>query len=179
LTFEEFNLRSVFRRALVSITTWPGRKLWLECLRAFGVYAGLALFIGLCLGYFRFELTQDSPERLLGFAAIALLVPCLTEELFFRAMLLPDPRQMKSTGPGLRRAFVALVLFVAWHPVNGLFLKTEARQTFLNPVFLLLATSLGGCCTFVYLRTGSIWPSTLIHWLSLISWKAFLGGRVF
>lgn len=74
---------------------------------------------------------------------------------------------------------MALALFVAWHPINGLFLKTEASQTFLDPVFLLLATLLGGCCTFVYLRTGSIWPSTLIHWLSLVSWKAFLGGRIF
>ena len=63
--------------------------------------------------------------------------------------------------------------------INGLLLKTEASQTFLDPVFLLLATLLGGCCTFVYLRTGSIWPSTLIHWLSLVSWKAFLGGRIF
>jgi len=161
------------------MTTWPSTKLWLECLRAFGVYAGIALFIGLCLGHFRLELYQDSPARLLWFAAIALLVPCLTEELIFRAMLLPDPKQIKSSGSGLVRTFVALVLFVAWHPVNGLFLKTEARQTFLDPVFLMLATLLGGCCTFVYLRTGSIWPSTLIHWVSLISWKAFLGGRIF
>jgi predicted Abi (CAAX) family protease len=173
------NLQLAFRRAIASLTIWPSRKLWLECLRAFGVYAGIALFIGITLGHFRLELTQDPPARLLGFAAIALVVPCLTEELFFRAMLLPDPKQITTIGPGLVRLVVALALFVAWHPVNGLFLKTEARQIFLDPVFLLLATLLGGCCTFLYLRTGSIWPSTLIHWLSLICWKAFLGGRIF
>ena len=164
---------------MTSLRTWPSAKLWLESLRVFGVYAGIALAIGLCLGHFRLELSQDSPARLLGFAAIALLVPCLTEELFFRAMLLPDPKQMASVGVGLVRLFVPLALFVAWHPLNSLFLKTEARQTFLDPVFLLLATLLGGCSTFVYLRTASIWPSTLIHWVSLVCWKTFLGGRIF
>jgi predicted Abi (CAAX) family protease len=173
------NLRFSFRRAIASLKIWPNRKLWLECLRAFGVYAAIALFIGLALGFFRLELCQDSPARLLRFAAIALLVPCLSEELVFRAMLLPDPKQIASTGPGVVRTFIALALFVAWHPVNGLLLKTESRQTFLDPVFLLLSTLLGGCCTLVYLRTSSIWPSTLIHWLSLICWKTFLGGRIF
>jgi len=179
LTLEEFNLRPAFVRAIASLRTWPSAKLWLESLRVFGVYAGIALAVGLCLGHFRIELCKDSPARLLGFAAIALLVPCLTEELFFRAMLLPQPSQIASAGPGLARLFVALALFVAWHPVNGLFLKTDARQTFLDPVFLLLATLLGGCSTFVYLRTASIWPPTLIHWVSLVCWKAFLGGRIF
>jgi predicted Abi (CAAX) family protease len=177
--FQEFNLRPALQRAMTSLRTWPSRKLWLECLRAFLLYAGIALFLGVSLGYFRFEFTQDSPARLLRFAAIALLVPCLTEELFFRAMLLPDPKQIASSGSVLARTFLALVLFVAWHPLNGMLWKTAARQTFLDPVFLLLSTLLGGCSTFVYLRTASIWPSTLIHWFSLICWKAFLGGRIF
>ncbi len=164
---------------ILSLGTWPNGKLWLECLRAFGVYAGIALFVGLCLGHFKLGLCHDPPVRLLRFAAIALLVPSLSEELVFRAILLPDPKQIASSGSGLVRTFTALALFVVWHPINGLLLKTEASQTFLDPVFLLLATLLGGCCTFVYLRTGSIWPSTLIHWLSLVSWKAFLGGRIF
>lgn len=143
------------------------------------VYGGLALLLGLGLGHLRFEAYGDPPGRLFRFAAIALLVPCLSEELVFRAILLPDPRQLAARGYTLVRTVAALALFVAWHPVNGLFMKTEARQAFLDPVFLMLTALLGGCCTVVYMRTGSIWPSTLIHWFSLVCWKAFLGGQIF
>jgi predicted Abi (CAAX) family protease len=72
-----------------------------------------------------------------------------------------------------------LALFVLWHPLNGLVLKTDARQVFLDPGFLLLATLLAGYCTAAYFLSGSIWPSTLAHWISVVGWKAFLGGRVF
>jgi len=110
---------------------------------------------------------------------IAFVVPCLCEELFFRAALLPDPDQPFSRRYRLMRAAVALALFVAWHPVNGLFLKTEARQVFLDPGFLMLAGLLGCASTATYQLTGSIWPSTLLHWASVVGWKAFLGGRIF
>jgi predicted Abi (CAAX) family protease len=72
-----------------------------------------------------------------------------------------------------------VALFVLWHPLNGLFLKTEARQVFLDPGFLTLAALLGTCSSATYLLTGSIWPSTLVHWVTVVVWKAFLGGRIF
>ena len=84
-----------------------------------------------------------------------------------------------SRGIHHREAAVALALFVLWPPLNGLFLKTEARQVFLDPGFLMLAGLLGGCSTAAYLLTGSIWPSTLVHWITVVGWKAFLGGRIF
>jgi predicted Abi (CAAX) family protease len=142
-------------------------------------YVVIAFVLGLATGALRLELYGGSPARLLRFAAIAFFVPCLSEELLFRAALLPDPRQPASMRYRVGRAAIAVVLFVLWHPLNGLFLKTEARQVFLDPGFLMLATFLGCCATAVYLLTGSIWPSTFVHWLTVVGWKAFLGGRIF
>lgn len=161
------------------MTIWPDGRSWLQCFAVFVAYGALALALGLTFGNLRLEVYGDTTGRFLRFTAIAFLVPCLSEELFFRAILLPDPQQATSIGYRLVRSMVALTLFVLWHPFNGLFLKTEARQTFLDPGFLMLAALLGGCCTLVYMRSGSIWPGTLIHWISVICWKAFLSGPIF
>jgi len=172
-------IKTVFGRIFQSTAKLPSRQNWLCCLVAFATYIAITIPLGLGTGTLRFELSNDSPSRLLTFSLIALFAPCLSEELFFRALLLPDPRLASSTKYKLWRATVALLLFVLWHPVNGLFLKTAARQVFLDPGFLMLTALLGSCCTVVYMKTASIWPSTLVHWVTLISWKTFLGGRIF
>ncbi|MEO5804042.1 MAG: CPBP family glutamic-type intramembrane protease [Verrucomicrobiota bacterium] len=161
------------------MTIWPTARGWMQCLAVYFVFGALALLLGFAFGSLRFELCGDAPGRLFRFTVIAFLVPCLSEELLFRAILLPDPTQPASLGYRVARAIAALTLFVLWHPLNGMFLKTAARQVFMDPGFLILAALLGSCCTVVYMRTSSIWPSTLIHWVSLICWKIFLGGRIF
>lgn len=171
--------KNALSRILQSILVLPGSRGWLYCIVAFAAYAALALPLGLATEALRFELSHDSPGRLLMFSLLALFVPSLSEELFFRALLLPDPRKTLSTKHKLLRASVVLLLFVLWHPINGLFLKTAARQVFLDPGFLMLTALLGICCTVVYMKTASIWPSTLVHWITVVSWKAFLGGRIF
>ena len=171
--------KQVGRKVVRSMTTLPDARGWLRCLLAFMAYAAIALVLGLRTGTLRLEVYTGDPAGLARFAAIALLVPCLSEELIFRAALLPDPRQPASVRYRLVRAALALALFVVWHPINGLFLKTDARQVFLDPGFLMLATLLGCCCTAVYMLGRSIWPATLVHWITVVGWKAFLGGRVF
>jgi len=161
------------------MTTLPDTRGWLRCLWVFLAYIVIAFVLGLTTGALRLEAYGEAPYRLVRFAAIAFLVPCLSEELLFRAVLLPDPRQRSSVRYRAGRAAVAVALFVLWHPVNGLLLKTEARQVFLDPGFLRLATLLGCCCTVAYLLTGSIWPCTFMHWITVVGWKAFLGGRIF
>jgi predicted Abi (CAAX) family protease len=166
-------------RIFRSIAVCPNNSGWRYCLVAFVIYVALALPLGLATGALRFESSNDTFGRLLTFSLVAVFVPCLSEELFFRALLLPDPRLPSSTNYKIARATIALLLFVLWHPINGLFLKTAARQTFLDPGFLMLTALLGSCCTTMYLRTASIWPSTLVHWVTVVCWKAFLGGRIF
>ena len=170
---------AVVRRVVRSMTTLPNTQGWLRCLLVFLAYIVIAFVLGLATGTLRLEAYGEAPYRLVRFAAIAFLVPCLSEELLFRAALLPDPRQSTSARYRVGRAAVAVALFVLWHPLNGLFLKTEARQVFLDPGFLTLAALLGTCSSAMYLLTGSIWPSTLVHWVTVVVWKAFLGGRIF
>ena len=170
---------AVAHKTARSLVTWPTGREWLSCSALFLTYSALALFLGLVSGILRWELHAEAIGKLARFTAIAFFVPCLSEELLFRAVFLPDPRQPWPPVYRLLRATVALTLFVLWHPVNGLFLKTAAQQLFVDPRFLLLAALLGCCSTMIYLRTRSIWPSTLVHWISLVCWKTFLGGQIF
>lgn len=169
----------IVRRMVRSLTTLPDTQGWLRCLWVFLAYAVIAFVLGRVTGALHLEAYRGAPGRLARFAAIAFLIPCLSEELIFRAALLPDPRRPASARYRVGRAAIALALFVLWHPLNGLFLKTEARQVFFDPGFLMLAALLGGCSTAVYSLTGSIWPSTVVHWISVVGWKAFLAGEIF
>ena len=170
---------AVAHKTARSLVTWPTGREWLRCFALIFIYSALALFLGLVSGILRWEMHAEAIGKLARFTAIAFFVPCLSEELLFRAIFLPDPRQPWPPVYRFLRATVALTLFVLWHPVNGLFLKPAAQQLFVDPRFLLLAALLGCCSTMIYLRTRSIWPSTLVHWISLVCWKTFLGGQIF
>lgn len=84
---------AVVRRTARSLTIWPDARSWLQCFAVFMIFGALALPLGLAFGHLRLELYGEAPGRLLRFTVIAFLVPCLSEELLFRAVLLPDPRQ--------------------------------------------------------------------------------------
>jgi predicted Abi (CAAX) family protease len=106
-------------------------------------------------------------------AALALVVPALGEELLFRAALLPDPRPGK---PAAAAVLVSTALFVLWHPPQGLIFGPHWATVMLNPWFLACVAVVGVACARLYLRTGSIWPSVLLHWFVVVAWKALLGG---
>lgn len=110
----------------------------------------------------------------LRLAAIAIILPSLGEELFFRAALLPrsEPDQPLPEG----RAALALALFVAWHPAQTLFTGDERTRIFLDPWFLVAVAAVGIACTRVYWKSASLWPAVLLHWLVVVGWKAFAGG---
>jgi predicted Abi (CAAX) family protease len=67
-------------------------------------------------------------------------------------------------------------LFVLWHPPQGLIFGPHWAAIMLNPWFLACVGALGFASARLYLRTGSIWPSVLLHWLVVVAWKALLGG---
>jgi predicted Abi (CAAX) family protease len=49
---------------------------------------------------------------------------------------------------------------------------------FYDPVFLGLSTIFGVFCSVAYLRSGSIWPSVLMHWAVVVAWKLWFGGWI-
>jgi predicted Abi (CAAX) family protease len=104
---------------------------------------------------------------------VLFVMPCLAEEFFFRAVLLPHPGEAIAPRATFFWAAVSLMAFVGSHPINGL---VSRRSVFLDPVFLVLATLLGIVCTITYLKSGSIWLPILFHWLTVVVWILFLGG---
>lgn len=154
-----------------SLRTWPDVNGWgrfaLEAAWLFPVLIALGFFRGLMSWQPRID------AEIVRLAALAFIIPALGEELLFRAALLPDPRSD-------RRAPVAIListaLFVLWHPPQGLIFGPHWAAVVLDPWFLACVAALGVASARLYLRTGSIWPSVLLHWSVVVAWKALLGG---
>ena len=102
------------------------------------------------------RLTEEFGANLVGLLIVAVVWGPVGEELFFRGFVLP----------GLVRRFgvpAAVVLS------SGLFALFHVVPGMLVPTFLL-----GAALAWIYLRTGSIWPSIMAHSLqnALALWLA-------
>ena len=158
-----------------------------EAAGLFAVFAAIALPLGLFTGMFAFRIAPF--QTIVIVALVAILVPALGEEGVFRVLLQGRPsfpRRRESSvaavlDPRLRggdvlRIGLSLIAFVAWHPVQVWLNLPMAQPVFTEPVFLGIATLLGLVCTISWQRSGSVWPPVLIHWLTVVGWKAFLAG---
>lgn len=143
-----------------ALTTWPSTRGWLETLvvaLAFGTVA-------LPIGPQSVLLHPQSPSgAALPLLLRTLIAPALTEELAFRVA---PP------------AGAALLAYVLYHPLNAWLFVPAARTMFGDLTFLLLAALLGGCCTLLYRRSGSLWPPVALHWLVVGGLAAPLWRRV-
>jgi predicted Abi (CAAX) family protease len=164
-------------RLRASLVTCPTPREW-------GVtallLAGLALLLvpaGIGTGF----LVPGPPAlpwpRQLWLAALVLFAPALLEELLFRAALLPHPTALRTTLARWGWGSMALIIFVLSHPVKALLLPHRpGAATFLDLRFLAFASLLGLVCTVSYLRTRSLWPAVMIHWIAVVGWLLWLGG---
>jgi predicted Abi (CAAX) family protease len=139
------------------------------------IYACAALVIGSCAGLFSVRVI-DYPMSLL--AAVSLFIfPSLLEEVFFRGVIIPN----NAANHGTRRIIIYVVVsttaFVLWHPFNALTINRTAASLFLNLNFLMIAGALGITCSISYIASRSLWTPILIHWLTVVVWVVFLGGR--
>ncbi|MDQ2696273.1 MAG: CPBP family glutamic-type intramembrane protease [Pseudomonadota bacterium] len=162
-------------RLRLAAGTWPGRRGWTKTALLAAAYGLTALPLGLAGGLLTPGCTA-APGPALAFALASFIAPSLGEEMLFR--VLPIPHASEAVEPRRRRAWAAtaLILFVLWHPLNAWLLKPWLGPLFYDPLFLLLAGLLGLACTVAYLRTGSLWPPVLIHWLAVLVWNLCLGG---
>ncbi len=155
----------------------PDRAGWTWCAL---VFLGFVLFVvplGFGIGFFRFGLADMTGAKLALFPVLVLVKPCLFEETVFRVLLLPAPERDLPRGRRLLAGAAALAVFVGAHPLNGLTLTPAAWGVFTHPFFLYAATLLGLACTLVYLKTRSIWPAVLVHWIAVVAWIGVLGGK--
>ena len=158
---------------MTAITTVPSLSDWELTIGILAIYGGLALLIGLP---FRFLGWTTSEKKWRQITLLALFAPAFIEEIGFRILLLPDASEKVSLENWWIWGGLSLCLFLVYHPLNALTLYKVGYPTFLNPIFLILATLLGLACTLVYLITGSLWPPVLIHWVVVVIWLCWLGG---
>ena len=167
------------QRLFLAFTTLPDTGGWLFTLGLLAVFAFTTLLVLRFSKLFTASLSQLPRKHLLLLGIIAIFTPSLPEETLYRVLLLPHP----SEAAGLERLILAsalsLFLYVVAHPLLSLLAWPWSRHIFYRPAFLLIVALLGIACTLAYLRTGSVWAPTFIHWATIVGWKLFFGGPDF
>ncbi|MGF1601891.1 MAG: type II CAAX prenyl endopeptidase Rce1 family protein [Thermosynechococcaceae cyanobacterium] len=168
----------LFSRLIEALTTWPSIKGWLISGAIVVAYAAIALPWGWNRGFLQrpSAAKPHSRHNIVKVAAWTFFAPALVEEIGFRVLLIPHPTEFVLPRTMLLWVCISLGLFIIYHPINALTAYKQGNPTFFQPIFLSLATLLGIACTSMYLITGSLWPSVLLHWLAVVIWLLWLGG---
>src|SRR5688500_2336443 len=163
-------MRGSWRKVRFALNLSP-RRAWRFL--AFEAAWSLPLAAGLCAfgGLADFGWTDD-PDLLLRLALVALVAPAFGEELLFRVLLLPPPGDPAK----IRRILLSAALFVLWHPPQVWLFGAHWGEVVLNPYFLAAVAVMGVALARLYVGTGSIWPCVLLHWVTVVGWKAWFGA---
>jgi len=159
----------------IALQSVPVPEVWAKLAGLYFLFVAVALALGFATGFFAFRPIAD-PALKWTLPFLLLVRPALLEEIVFRGALVPHPREPVSPRQKWVLAVASLIAFVAMHPLNGLLFRPSVLDLFLNPVFLALALALGLVCTLAYVSSGSLWPSILMHWITVTFWIEFLGG---
>lgn len=154
----------------------PSLRDWLETAVLLIGYGALALPLAA-------EADIIDPERSASSGSLpllalrVLLAPAIVEEVLFRVLPNPHPRESARSAVRILAAAGSLAAYVLVHPLAAL-LSPALRPVFLDPTFILLVALLGSICLISYVRSGSLWPPLVLHWLIVVGWLG-LGGRGF
>lgn len=138
-------------------------------------FAGLIVPLGLWSHWLTPTVALPWPQGF-GLALRVLMIPALTEEGFWRVLMLPHRTERLAPRKRWLIGLAMLLMFVAMHVLSSLTLYPQGFPTFVTPLFLLAATLLGFICTLSYWVSGSGWMPVVIHWLVVFVWLMFLGG---
>jgi predicted Abi (CAAX) family protease len=164
-------LKLASTRLWTTLVTWPDRRAWIQCAWVSVATLLTMVAIGWCTGLYR---PEPGDLTALPLTAIGVFfVPALSEELVFRGLLAPSRRVGRSPWPAIG---LSTLIYVAWHPLEGLTFLPGASSLFTRPDFLAVTTLLGLACAEMRWRTGSLWPAVLLHWALVVIWKTWLGG---
>ena len=139
------------------------------------VYVCASLVIGFLAGLFSVGIIDYPMLIVLPFSLF--IFPSLLEEVFFRGILIPNNAATQNKRRIVAYIALSTAAFVLWHPVNALTINTPAAALFLNPTFLMIVALLGITCSVSYVFSRSLWTPIIIHWLTVVVWVIFLGGR--
>jgi predicted Abi (CAAX) family protease len=160
--------------AIATPPTGYGLGLSLALLAGYGAVIGP---VGMRSGFLRLQCPPGPTSSVLRRLASLLLLPALAEELIFRVVLLPHPREELGPWPLTAWAALSVGLYVIYHPLEARLWYPSGRPLFDSPRFLVPCALLAVVLTISYQATGSIWPPVLIHWLVVLIWLELLGGR--
>ncbi len=162
------------RNLLLGLKTSPFQVPLISFL-PFPIFGLFALGIGFSSGLFDYGLLEG---KIVFFLPFTLLVfPSFIEEVFFRGLLIPNDARLRGGRKILIYLLSSTSFFVLWHPIAALVINPAARTFFLNPCFLLIAALLGSACGISYVLSRSLWVPIIMHWLTVVAWVIFLGGR--
>ncbi|MBX3479684.1 MAG: CPBP family intramembrane metalloprotease [Caulobacter sp.] len=155
----------------MTLAGWPDRAGWLWSAAVGLPTLALMGLIGISTGLYHPAPGDlaDLPMTLLT----VLFVPALGEEAIFRGLLVPSRGEPGRVWPALA---LSTLVYVLWHPLEGLTFLPGARGLFCRPDFLLVTGLLGLACGLTRWRTGSLWPAVALHWAAVVIWKTWLGG---
>jgi uncharacterized protein len=157
-----------------AIKTVPGREL-AKCSGIVFAYSLAALAIGFSSGLY--TVGQLDLQKFWFLPLALFLFPSIPEEFFFRGLLIPRNAIELPWQRSVSYVIFSAFAFTIWHPLNALTVNPTAQPFFLNPFFLVIVFLLGLACGYCYLLSRSIWVPVLIHWLTVVVWVLFLGGR--
>ncbi|MEH2221425.1 MAG: CPBP family glutamic-type intramembrane protease [Nostoc sp.] len=168
-------LSVILNRVLASLAI-PTQQDWLVIVLLLIVYSIIAIPYGWKMGFLEVNIWSANWIEKCLLTLRCLFTPAITEELFFRVILLPHPSEITNWLKWSLWALVSLVLFILYHPLNAKLFFKAAIPTFFNHVFLTLTSLLGIICTVAYTLTGSLWVIILIHWVVVVVWLIVFGG---
>lgn len=163
----------LLRRAWTAVKARPHASDYADLAVATFLFGSIAAVVGSTAGLSR--LAPREAGDIVVLAARALVIPAFSEELIFRAMLVPSRAEMSKP---LWPIALSVTLFTLWHVVETLLLPAAAA-TFLRADFLSLAALLGLSCAVLRWRSGSIWTAVIFHWLAVLAWQGWFGGPSF
>lgn len=174
------------QRIINSLLMLPNMNEWKGILGTWTIFASIMLIIGFSTNFIQLKLVEEfSFIFFLEQLSRIFFIPSAIEELAVRASLLPGEADESNRQRDIKWSVISLIIYVFYHLPGGLAAdwinnlmsrQTNYFATFTNPIFLLLTGLLGLSCTLTYLKTRSIWPSIIFHWLVVVAWLLFLGG---
>ncbi|MFN6500721.1 MAG: type II CAAX prenyl endopeptidase Rce1 family protein [Nostoc sp. DedQUE01] len=176
IPFTEISPLSILLNRLLASLTVPRGQDWLVIVSLLIIYSIFALPYGWKSEFLSIEIWSANWIHKCLLILRCLFVPALAEELFFRVFLLPHPSENPNFGGWILWAIASLLLFIIYHPLNAKTFFKAGYPTFINSVFLALASLLGIICTVAYILTGSLWVIVLIHWVVVVVWLIVFGG---
>ena len=171
-----FNRLIDIKRGLITLT--KGSDLLFSVV-VFLMYMAVALPLGFFSGFFTITVLKTNILVMIVLPISFFFIPSLLEEVVFRGFLLPHKERKISALRLVLSSVFSIVAFIVWHPLNAMIINQPAYAVFTNPVFLCLAALMAIACTITYIKTGSLWVPITIHWLTVLVWVFFLGGRNF